>query len=313
MKRTVLALSAIFILLGSAAFAFQMRSGYYVGSGVSRSIIIENGFQPDLVIVKADTAAGEPVWRSSAMSGDSTAYFASAAANTTNAITSLNSNGFSLGTMAVVNSANVRYTWTAFSGSGGSDFKVGSYTGNGVDNTNLDILSFQPDILWIKSSGASTGCWRTSALGASDLTLFFSAANQAADYIQAFRPSGFQVGTNASVNSNTVTYYYVAFKNITGSATAGTYMGDGTDNRDITGLGFKPDLVFLKQGISGTARVGVMRNNQNYGDETHYFSATANALNFVQSLEADGFQIGSDAIVNTSGTREYFAAFAGVG
>ncbi|MBU1617584.1 MAG: hypothetical protein KKF06_07420 [Candidatus Margulisbacteria bacterium] len=69
MKKTVIIVAAIVLFWIGGVNAFEMRSGYYVGSGVPRSIT-GLGLSPDLVIIKADTAAGRAVWRSSAMASD---------------------------------------------------------------------------------------------------------------------------------------------------------------------------------------------------------------------------------------------------
>ncbi|MFH1390596.1 MAG: Ig-like domain-containing protein [Candidatus Margulisiibacteriota bacterium] len=307
MKKTVIIVAAIVLFWIGGVNAFEMRSGYYVGSGVPRSIT-GLGLSPDLVIIKADTAAGRAVWRSSAMASDSTAYFENAAYNYSGAITTLNTDGFSLGTDPGVNAANIRYTWVAFSGSGGNDFKVGSYTGTGADDRNITGLGFQPNLAVIKRDGASLGVWSTSKMGA-DNTHYFSATAPTADRIQALQSDGFQVGSNAEVNLNGQTYYYFTFKAGADSLTIESYTGDGVDNRSIA-LGFKPDLVWVKQ--SAAANVAVMRNNRNYGDETQLFSATANAVDHIQTLEASGFSVGTNARVNANASVYYCVGFRGV-
>ena len=307
---TFIVLIFVFVLpflWSDGAMAFSVQTGYYVGTGFSRSIT-GTGFQPDLVIIKSDTVAGRVVWRSSSMTGDSSAYFENAVPNDTGMITSLDTNGFSVGTSANVNTANVRYTWTAFYGSGGSDFKIGSYTGNGSDDRNITGINFQPDAVWVKRNGVSLAVWLTSSMAA-DNSHYFSATAPTANRIQAVQPDGFQVGTDPEVNLSGQTYYYVAFKSVSGSSAVGTYNGDGLDNRSIIGIGFKPDLVFLKQ--SNVASAAVLRSNQSYGDECQIFTATANAIDHVQALENDGFQVGTNARVNGAGIAYYYLAFKG--
>jgi hypothetical protein len=312
MRKAVLFLSFcfFFLLLTSGSYAFTMRSGYYVGNGAARSIT-GIGIAPDLVIIKADTTAGEPVWRSSAMIGDTTAYTAAGTANFNNGITSLDTNGFSLGPRTEVNLVNTRYTWVAFGGSGGSDFKVGSYTGGAQADLFVNDVGFQPDLVWVKHSGTTAGALRPSSLTGTTSSLLFGATNLTANYITTLSAEGFHVGTSLTTNGNL--FYYVAFKNSAGSMKVGSYVGNGTDDRSLSGLGFKPDFVLTKLATTaGTAQTAVLRGNQNYGDETQLFGATANALNVIQTLEADGFQIGSDARVNTNALSYHYAAFGGV-
>lgn len=296
------------LFLSSPALAFSMNSGYYVGNGRPRSIT-GVGFQPDLVIIKCDRSTGRPVWRSSAMTGDSSTYFEYANINQGDLITSLDSDGFSLGTNNYVNYTNVRYTWVAFSGSGDGTFKVGSYTGDSLDNRNITGLGFQPDLVWVKGDSLNYAIWSSSAMAA-DSSEYFRASAPIANCIQSLLADGFQVGTSSNVNGVGTTYYYVAFKVGASSCSVGTYTGNGVDNRSISGLGFNPDLVLVKQ--SSAANYAVMRNDQNYGDDTHMVYPANNATNHIQAFEADGFQIGTNDRVNANASTYYYMAFAGV-
>lgn len=312
-KFGILILFIFFFLLISItqAFAFSIRTGYYVGSGVARSIT-GLGITPDLVIIKADTNAGRAVWRSSAMTGDSTAYFENATVNEAGLIRTLDANGFSLGTNATVNSPNVRYVWTAFSGSGDGTFKVGSYSGSGIDNRNITGIGFQPNLVWVKGDLTTTnaqGVWYSSAMGA-DSAHYFSTSTFIADAIQSFQPDGFQIGTRSEANSSGTTYYYVAFKESAGSVKVGTYTGDGiTDNRSIPGIGFKSDFMWVKR--SGASQA-VLRSIDHYGDESANFTLAANAVDCIQAFENDGFQIGLNATVNTAANAYYYFCVKGV-
>lgn len=85
----------------------------------------------------------------------------------------------------------------------------------------------------------------------------------------------------------------------------GTYTGDGTDNRNITGIGFRPKMVIVK----GEANKAMWRTNHNRGDSSMYFAGnTANAADCIQELLNDGFQVGTDAKVNANGTVYYYIA-----
>lgn len=286
-----------------------MNTGYYVGNGFERSIT-GVGFHPDLVIIKADNA-NYAVWTNSSMAAGKTAYFGSATQNQNGMIASLDNDGFSIGTSTVVNTANIRYAWTAFGGSGGSDFRVGSYAGDGSPTTrNLDIVGFQPDLVWIKADDLQYGVWTTSAMTANQ-SRYFHLAN-ATDYlsnrISALRPLGFQVGPNNEVNQSQRTYYYVAFKGSAGNMAVGSYSGSGAV-QSITGLGFQPGLMWVKQAGVTTTEVATLRMDQSYGDESQLFSNTANATNCVQSILSDGFKVGTSSRTNASGSTYYYVAF----
>ena len=311
MKRALVCAAVLLLFMACGAAAFQMRSGYYVGTGAAHNIT-GLGITPDLVIIKADTSAGEPVFRTSVMT-EGTAYFASPTANFTNGITALNSDGFTVDIDPKVNGANVRYTWVAFSGSGGGDFKVGSYTGNSVDNRSITGIGFQPDLVFIKGSNTLAGyngCWRPSSY-IGDSTQFFHAAAPAANLIQNLEADGFQVGTGTNVNTLNVVYFYVAFKNVSQSMKVGTYDGT-TPEADVTGLGFQPDFMWTKGSNTTAVQVAVMRSNQNYGDESGLFSATLNFINGIKSFISNGFHVGTDVRVNEYNKTYYYAAFKGV-
>ncbi|MGB9613075.1 MAG: DUF7483 domain-containing protein, partial [Candidatus Margulisiibacteriota bacterium] len=296
------------LLFASATFAFSMNSGYYVGKGVQQSIT-GVGFKPDLVIIKADIT-GFAVFRTSAM-GDAqgTAYFASAAENFANGITTLDNDGFTIGSNSNVNQAHVRYTWVAFKDTNSSDFKVGSYIGDNSNNRSITGIGFKPDLVVIKCNGAYYGCWKSSTM-TGEVTQYFHNANQVTSgLILSLEADGFQIGTNAAVNSTSCTYWYIAFKEI--NLKVGSYTGDGSDDRSITGVGFKPDFVWIKGADNTTPQYGALRSNQSYGDESQLFSGS-NVTNEVQSLEADGFQIGTSARVNENGKTYYYVAFSGV-
>lgn len=87
---------------------------------------------------------------------------------------------------------------------------------------------------------------------------------------------------------------------------AGSYSGNGSDNRSID-VGFQPDVVIVK---ASTAVTGTMRTSTMSGDIAKPLTgATALTANTIQSLTANGFTIGTNAQVNTSGTTYYWQAF----
>ena len=71
------------------------------------------GFQPDLVIIKSNTAQ-LAVMRTATMVGDASKELSAATAFQTNRIQSLDPGGFTVGTNAQVNSSGVTYYWVAF-------------------------------------------------------------------------------------------------------------------------------------------------------------------------------------------------------
>lgn len=87
----------------------------------------------------------------------------------------------------------------------------------------------------------------------------------------------------------------------------GTYVGDGTDDRNIATVGFQPDLVFIKADGLGSA---VWRSSAMAGDNALEFAYAGGLFSdAIQSMIAGGFQIGTHVDVNNPGTTYYWQAF----
>jgi hypothetical protein len=228
---------ARFLGISSAeAETYQMQTGYYIGNGSSKEIS-GLGFTPELVIVKADDASGVgAMFKTTAMPQANTAYLSGATADDTAALITLTADGFRIsGTNS--NTANARYTWIAFAGSDCSStgqFCVGTYTGNGSATQAITSVGFQPDLVWVKQSTAIAPNWRSSAMPV-NYAQFFAATTQDTTgvYYTTLDATGFTVGTTN--NTSTGVFYYVAFKESAGVIDVGTYTGNATDNRSITG------------------------------------------------------------------------------
>jgi hypothetical protein len=292
------------------AQTFQIQTGYYVGNGATLSIT-GLGFQLDLVIIKADTNVSSAVWKSSAMPSNTTAFFTATADNTSGMIT-LNTDGFTVGNASAVNSSGVIYKWIAFGGSDCSSngtFCVGVYTGNGAATRNI-VTGFQPDLVWVKRSSNVAANWRSSAMP-NNVGQYFINTNQDTSGVlyTTLNSNGFTVGSTNNANGGI--YYYVAFRQVAGALNVGSYTGDGVDDRNITGIGFVPNFVFVKNANASTAVPAVFNITESYGDYSSFFTATANAVNHIQALQTDGFQVGNSSNVNGSGNTIYYAAFGG--
>ncbi len=146
--------------------------------------------------------------------------------------------------------------------------------------------------------------------GMTNSTRFTAEAGNAAR-ITALNADGFTVGTDAEVSAapGTVTFHYVAWNEVQGEMDVGSYTGNAADNRNITGVGFPPDLVIVK---NVTADLPVLRSSAMdfVPDTSANFTATANGPTRVQALQSDGFQIGTIAEVNENATVHFYAAWA---
>lgn len=285
-------------------------SGRYIGNGVDDRKIIGVGFQPSFVIVKANSSAAAAL-KTSDMAGDTTKLFASLTL-AANHIQSLDSDGFTIGTAANVNTSGVVYCW--FAGKEEAGFiKVGTYNGNGSDNRNITGVGFQPDMVMVAGNTTNIpfGGWVTSLMTA-DLTnpLRGNAGGQFPDGIQALQSDGFQIGQDGSVNLGTGTpaYYYIAVKNKTGEFKVGQYTGDGNDNVNITGLGFRPGLVWIAAKTTHFVRYKCTATGP-ITDSAQSTTTVADTANLIQALQENGFQIGnaSSGVNVSTQLYDYFA------
>lgn len=186
--------------------------------------------------------------------------------------------------------------------------KVGSYTGDGNDNRDIEV-GFRPDLVIIKG-GNRHSVWRNRWMqGDSTANIGDSAANFA-NAIQAFLYDGFQVGSNNTVNESAVVYHYIAIRGVIGQNyfRVGRYTGDGNDDRSLSALGllFTPDFLMIKRDGASTARWKT--SDATLGGNSLPFSGSSQSGNIIQSIIENGFQVGTDNTVNASGERYFFAA-----
>jgi hypothetical protein len=85
---------------------------------------------------------------------------------------------------------------------------------------------------------------------------------------------------------------------------SGTYAGDNNDDRSISGLGFQPDAVI----VIGAGNSWYWKtNSMTAGDNSLPLALTTGyTANYIQALEADGFQVGT--VLNTAGSTYYYLA-----
>jgi hypothetical protein len=273
-------------------------TGSYTGDGLDTRSITGVGFQPDIVIIRAD-AGRRAVIRTADMPADRAKATTSGSALAADLIESFSSDGFVVGTDALTNASGTAYHWIAMKE--GSNVQAGTYTGDGADNRDITGLPFQPD--WVMTiSDGDADVFRPGPL-AGDASYRLQGTGTIANRIQALNADGFEVGTDNDVNRSGYAYYWIAF-DATSKVAVGTYTGDGLDDRDITGVGFDPDWVWTKRGLSSQ---GVWRTDTIAGDETAYWDATAFSANRIQALISDGFEVGTNAQANAgTGTTTYY-------
>ncbi len=279
----------------------QLATGTYGGDGNdNRSIVV--GFQPDLVIVVGDIADWK-MWYTSTMAADESFQPASTNGIRTNRIQAMEANGFQVGSDSEVNSNGNTYHWIAVKVAGATDFAVGTYAGNGIDNRSIGGIGFQPTIVMVQREGASTAAWRVAENAGDDSLVFLAQVNQT-DEIQALEADGFQVGQSNRVNNGASNYHWAAWKDATGFIETGTYTGDGNDLRDIA-VGFQPTVVLVKGDL---AEAGYVYTDTMAADDSSPWTQGALVANHIQALEATNFEVGTADPVNKNLDTFYWAA-----
>ena len=227
-----------------------VKSGLHIGTGVNDQPVFV-GFQPDVVFIKFDVNGTWSLVRTSTMAADNTKSLDNVGvALLTNRIKSFTPQGFTLGTSADVNSLGNPYYWIAFKAAPG-ELKVGTYIGNNTDNTSITGVGFQPEyVITLPAAGAAPGLpvSRSSTM-VGDTSYEFDATELGppANAIQAMEPDGFQIGNAGFVNANLATFHYIAWNAVPGRVAVGSYVGDGTLDRNLDVVGFQPEWVLVKR------------------------------------------------------------------
>lgn len=301
----------IISVLSGVPSAWRVHSGSYTGTGVSLAVT-GLGFRPQLIILKdiAGFSNSDPIigW-----SGMTTSVGATPAATifdpsttpATNLITGYDTDGFTVGTNGSVNTIGRTYNYVAIAGSS-AEVITGNYVGDGTDDRDISIGG-TPRFLFVRRRGSTTRVvLKMDTMPTDESHGLGAAAVFDTDQVQDIISGGFRVGTNAAVNNNTSTYDYIALCPPVTGCTMGTYTGNSTDNRNITGIGFSPTWVFIKNNSNQSP---VMRGTTNVGDNSNILTnSIANAVNLIQSLGATSFQVGDSSRVNTSPRIYYYIA-----
>lgn len=285
----------------------QIKVGKYTGNGVDSTNITTVGFRPRFLMIKGN---GAGVWRTQIMPRDVTNYLATTTSGQADIIQEFLANGFQVGTSLRVNTNATTYYYVALNWNSAQAYaRNGLYIGDGNDSRNITTtgINFTPDFLMLQSSTSTTSSvvYRTAEMSG-DVSGKFDGAT-VTNLLQNFQSNGFQVGTAAGVNTSSLPYYFTALKKLPGILQTGTLTGSGIA-QSITGLGFTPDLVIVKNGATSDQARFLTSTMITDGATSQYFGTTATDANGITSLNSDGFNIGTSASVNGSGNAIYWIA-----
>tara|TARA_R100001510_G_scaffold52891_1_gene54000 strand:+ start:315 stop:2285 length:1971 start_codon:yes stop_codon:yes gene_type:complete len=250
-----------------------------------------------------------------------------AASPTTTALTSFNTNGFSLGSNANVNGTQDLVSWTFRKSF--RFFDVVTYTGTGSTQNINHSLGTAPGFIIVKNYGSNGNDWicyhrseTATHYGKLNTTNFFTNNQNVWDNTEPTN-SVFTVGSDADVNTLNETYVAYLFAHNNGDGgfgpdndkdviKCGSYVGNATTNN--INLGFEPQWVLFKRVDSGDSWyfLDSMRGfvDLSTGDK-HLTHDTGQEIDIATtfggqgpSLTPTGFELKSAAI-NASGGGEY--------
>ena len=239
-----------------------------------------------------------------------------------NAVSSFNSNGFTLGDATYNYSSQefISYTFRKAKGF----FDCFTYSG---DNTDSRVLSHDlgstPGMVWIKKISGSIGGWATwhKEVGFSAGLLMNSASTGFASPISAVSSTTITLTSNTE-NSSGITFLVYLFadnaaefgETKTSIIKCGKYTGNGSTTGPTVNLGWEPQVIFFKnkdsssdwathdnlRGIVANGNDPVIWTNRAYAEDTSH-----NALD----LNPTGFQVKTtDGDWNTNGDEYIYVA-----
>jgi len=198
-----------------------------------------------------------------------------------------------------------------------------SYVGTGSDATIGHGLSSAPEMVIVKSRADTYnwGVWHTG-LTSADYALQLNntiAQSNTWDYWNDTAPSSsvFSVGTELGSNKSSSAFIAYCFHSVAGYSKFGSYIGNASTTNAITGLGFEPAFLILKN-ASATGDWTVWDNTRHpYNPkDIQLFPNLNNAedspsASTIVQFDSDGFTIkGTNGKINGSGNTIIYAAFA---
>ena len=307
----------------------------YTGTGSARSIT-GLSFQPDFVWIKERGSTGDNHLFDSVRGATKALRSNETDAEVTDAneLTAFNSDGFSLGSGGDVNAngtTTVAWCWKA-GGAASSNtdgtitssvsanntygFSVVTYTGNTSAGATVGHgLSSDPKFVLVKcrNSAEPWVAFHTSTGNTVGMRLTTAAADSGYNWWNSTTPSStvFTIGNTGAVN-NANTYVAYCWSEVAGFSKFSSYTGNGSGTGPvITGLGFKPKFVIIKES-SSSGQSWQIHDAVRGGNKNLQANASAAEFTFTSvEFNDDGFSIKtSDNGWNRNGGTYIYAAFA---
>ena len=323
------------IAKGSSVFDATL----YTGTGAALTPTSSLAFSPDLVWIKGRSGATDHALYDTVRGATFDLVSNSTAAETTQTqgLTAFNSNGFSVGTLAKLNTNAATYAgWAWDAGSStvtntagtitsqvranaSAGFSVVTYTGNGATATVGHGLGVAPSLILCKTRAvavqwtvyhASLGKDIFLGLNNTDASFFFTSYWGSGVTSTVF---GLQNAAGGNNNGNMVAY---CFAPVTGYSSFGSYTGNGSTDGPFVYTGFRPRWILVKRtdGVIQWTILDTSRSPVNVADQRLFPNLsqgeTVNGDGNTDLL-SNGFKLRNiDSAFNTNGATYIYAAFA---
>jgi hypothetical protein len=254
-----------------------MNPVLWSGNGTSQSIT-GVGFEPDLVWTKERTSTSSNLLIDSVRGAN--IYLASNTTDdervVTNAISSFDSDGFTVGNSGGWNQSGQTYVGWSWRGSDSSavsntdgtitstvsantdsGFSVVTYTGNGTNGATIGHgLGNAPEWVIVKRRDSAGDDWLHyhKSLGATKSIAFdTNGAITSSTRWNNTTPSSsvITLGTSTGVNGSGATYVAYCFSDVEGFSKFGSYTGNGSTDGPFVYTGFRPAFIMTKCSSSG--------------------------------------------------------------
>jgi hypothetical protein len=312
----------------------------YTGNGGTNAIT-GVGFQPDWVWVKDrgragynhianDSVRGVTKYLRPNLNNDEDTY--------TNAITSFDSDGFTLGSDAsngehnISSQTYVAWNWKAggsassntdgsvtsnVSANTTSGFSICTFTATGSSMTFGHGLGVAPNlVIWKRRDSNTNGDWATSS-DPQGWTNYMTLNNTTANQSGSSRFGSAPTSSVVTVGSETVssgTYVAYCFASIKGYSKIGSYTGNGNADGTFVYTGFKPAFVIVKVASGTTGNWQIQDSKRDGFNENKRILANVNEAEKTSQMWdqlSNGFKIRvTSGDANGSGNSYIYMAFA---
>jgi hypothetical protein len=308
----------------------------YTGTGAALTPTSSLGFNPDWIWIKSRSAATDhalyDVVRGAQARLESN--ITDAEVTTDGGVTAFNSAGFTLGTLAQVNTSSATYaawcwdagtsTVTNTAGSitsqvranASAGFSVVTYTQPAGAQTVGHGLGVAPELIIVKGRNLSNNWYIYSLSIPANNYLRLNATDASTAYGVALWNGTRPTSTVFSVGADLAGYNYVAycFAPVAGYSSFGSYVGNGSSDGGFVYTGHRSRWILIKR-TDTTANWRIFdtaRDTYNVSSAELYPNlANAESAFFSLDINSNGFKIRtSDVNYNASGGTYIYAAFA---